>query len=62
MKPGDLVFVSDFPKDIETIGVRAIFVGMTAEGKYQTRPISPAKWKRDLVEWKYCVPCQSTED
>jgi len=56
MKPGDEVMVSDFPEDIQTIGVRAIFVGMSEDGKFQARPTYPGKYKKDLAEWKYCEP------
>ena len=54
MKPGDEVMASDFDGDIQTIGVRAIFVGMSADGKFQTRPAEPGRYKKDIVEWKYC--------
>ena len=56
MKPGDEVMASDFDGDIQTIGVRAIFVGMSEDGKFQTRPAEPGRYKKDLVEWKYCEP------
>jgi len=54
MKAGDEVMVSDFEGDIQTIGVRAIFVGMSADGKFQARPAEPGRYKKDLVEWRYC--------
>ena len=58
MKPGDEVMVSDFDGDIQTIGVRAIFVGMSADGKFQARPAGTGKYKKDLVEWEYCEPVE----
>lgn len=56
MRSGEIVLVSDFDGDIETIGVKAIFVGMTDKGKFLTRPLPPHKYKKEFTEWRYCEP------
>jgi len=56
MNIGDRVLVSVFDGDLETIGVEAIFIGMSPDGKFRTKPAQPRKTKKEFLEWEYCVP------
>lgn len=50
MKNGGRVLVSDFDGDLETIGVEAVFVEMSADGKFRTKSGPDNK----VLEWRYC--------
>jgi hypothetical protein len=54
-KPGEIVIVSDFPEDPETVGVRAEFVGITADGKHLAKSLLKGKYTRaEPIEWAHC--------